>query len=162
MPLDGPDLRNPQWVSLRQMHGVPLLPPMFAPTFGQVRFGAQELAHVAPLNFKAQAQLQAQQIDSAIQLLKMQYDAIMSSVEKSAGPSEVAANQSPSSTAPDVVDQSSFAADFELPRVDSACAQLCQKRKQPADDSAETGKQSEPAKKRSAVQRRPKVSSCEK
>ena len=170
MPFDGPALNNPQWAFLHQMQGVPLLPPIFSPSFSQSRFGAQALQHSLPsrnrqnahkLNLKAQAQMQTQQIDSAIQLLKMQYDAIMSSVEKSACPSEVAASQSPSSKSPEAVDQSSFAADFELPRVDSACAQLGQKRKQHADDSAETEERSVLSKKRkNAVQRMCKVSTC--
>ena len=66
-------------------------------------------AELCRLNLKAQAKLQTQQIDSAIQLLKMQYDAIMQSVHKtqsvppSSGKGQVAHNQT------------SFAAQFALP-----------------------------------------------
>jgi hypothetical protein len=67
---------------------------------------------------KARARIQTQQIDSAIQLLKMQYDAIMASVQISNLPVE-GPQQSTSATSPQVVDQKSFAMQFELPRPES-------------------------------------------
>jgi hypothetical protein len=157
MPFRSPALVNSQSAFVNQLPCcMPLLPslPAFPANHGSASLLQSQ--RTQNLNFKAQAQLQAQQIDSAIKLLKMQYDAIMSSVEKSASSSEVAATQSPSSTAPEMVDQASFAVDFELPRVDSACAQLGQKRKQHADDSCDLpqiNEGSEPSKKRKSADR---------
>ena len=81
---------------------------------------ARNLANLYRLNLKAQAQLQTQQIDSAIQLLKMQYDAIMSSVQKTGLTASEEASVSAStdmiaSKGSIAVDQTSFAAQFELP-----------------------------------------------
>jgi hypothetical protein len=158
-----------------QPHGAPLLSPMLLPSFSQARFGAgaipQSLTaktqqHAYKMTLKAQAQLQTQQIDSAIQLLKMQYDAIMSSVEQSTRStcSEVAARPSESqkSTA---VDQGSFAVDFELPGPESVCGSFVpaasslpalsthvtsQKRKVQVEDQQECS--AAPKKRKSAVQ----------
>jgi hypothetical protein len=66
--------------------------------------------HYYQPNLKAQARFQTQQIDSAIQLLKIQYDAIMSSVQQSQSPLPRI-----SVTSTQVVDQTSFSAQFELP-----------------------------------------------
>ena len=74
-------------------------------------------AYKSNLKVQAQIQLQTQQIDSAIQLLKMQYDAIMASVQKSNLPMDQPTQQptSTSATSSHVVDQKSFAMQFELP-----------------------------------------------
>ena len=74
-----------------------------------------EANHVR-LSMKAQAQLQTQQIDSAIQLLKMQYDAIMLSVHRaSQSSSSVPTTQLPCCNVTAARDQASFATQFELP-----------------------------------------------
>jgi hypothetical protein len=64
---------------------------------------------------KAQARIQTQQIDSAIQLLKMQYDSIMSSVQQSHKQPLEQLPPQPSSSASQVVDHESFSAQFDLP-----------------------------------------------
>jgi hypothetical protein len=75
---------------------------------------ARSPADVYNSNLKAQARIQAQQIDSAIQLLKMQYDAIMASVQQSHNqPLDQPSTQS--STSSQVVDQTSFSTQFDLP-----------------------------------------------
>ena len=56
---------------------------------------------------KAQAQLQTQQIDSAIQLLKAEYDAIIKSI--------LSSDSRNKTMAPAVTDQTTFASQFELP-----------------------------------------------
>ena len=71
-----------------------------------------EANHVRP-SLKAQAQLQTQQIDSAIQLLKMQYDAIMLSVHRASQSSS--STQLPCCNVTAATDQASFATQFELP-----------------------------------------------
>ena len=74
-----------------------------------------EANHVR-LRLKAQAQLQTQQIDSAIQLLKMQYDAIMLSVHRASQSFFSVPTAQPSCcNAAAARDQASFAAQFELP-----------------------------------------------
>ena len=68
------------------------------------------------LSLNAQAQLQTQQIDSAIQLLKMQYNAIMLSVHRASQSSSSFPNAQPTCcSATAARDQASFAAQFELP-----------------------------------------------
>lgn len=65
-------------------------------------------------NLKTQARIQTQQIDSAIQLLKMQYDAIMASVQEKheiSSPLPLPSSATPSQ----VVDHKSFSTLFELP-----------------------------------------------
>jgi hypothetical protein len=79
-------------------------------------------ANVFKSSLKAQARIQAQQIDSAIQLLKMQYDAVMASVQNSHNQTLEQPNFPLSSTAAapsQVVDQKSFAMRFELPDPES-------------------------------------------
>lgn len=93
-----------------QMQGMTLLPPLRTVLVSRI---PQNLYN---LNLKAQAQLQTKQIDSAIQLLKMQYDAIMSTVEKSnCSPCDDTSAHIHSSETSATKDQTSFAAQFELP-----------------------------------------------
>ena len=56
---------------------------------------------------KAQAQLQTQQIDSAIQLLKAEYDAIIKSI--------LSSDSRNKTMVPAAMDQTTFASQFELP-----------------------------------------------
>jgi hypothetical protein len=63
-------------------------------------------------DLKVQARIQTQQIDSAIQLLKMQYDAIMASVQDKPHTSTTVPSTATSSQD---VDHKSFAMQFELP-----------------------------------------------
>ncbi len=67
-------------------------------------------------HFRAQARIQTQQIDSAIQLLRMQYDNIMASVQESHSQAlEKSPLKSPSSaTSAQIVDHKSFYERFEL------------------------------------------------
>ncbi len=88
-------------------------PPMIVPQLLPTRCPANDYN----TNLKAQVRMQTQQIDSAIQLLKMQYDAIMSSVQQSPHQSHLIREQpSPSmkSATSQVVDHKSFSMRFEL------------------------------------------------
>jgi hypothetical protein len=76
---------------------------------------SRSAANVYRSNLKAQARIQTQQIDSAIQLLKMQYDAIMASVQKSNLSVERPTPLTSASVTPALVDQKSFSIQFELP-----------------------------------------------
>ena len=85
------------------------------------QLSATHPSNIYKMHLKAQAQLQTQQIDSAIHLLKMQYDAIISSIQSS---SSVCADvgvqsQECDTTTPAVQDQASFAAQFALPCAES-------------------------------------------
>jgi hypothetical protein len=100
------------------MQDMPLFSPMFASK------EARNTRQFCSQNLKVQALLQTQQINTAIQLLKMQYEAIMASVHRSQCLSERAAIQTPTSQESAPLDQSSFASDFELPRLDSFSRQL--------------------------------------
>ena len=123
---------NTPWRFQAPLNNVTMLPVMNAPAFNvaarpcQSRIMPQLLPSRSPANtykpdLKVQARIQTQQIDSAIQLLKMQYDAIMASVHKSNLPQEQQLPPQPSTSAAStpVVDQKSFAAHFELPGPES-------------------------------------------
>ena len=81
---------------------------------------AMNPASAYTMNVKAHAHFQTQQIDSAIKLLKMQYDSIMLSV-KSTGqlPSGSGATQQSLSSTVDFPEQASFAVQFSLPGEES-------------------------------------------
>ena len=72
------------------------------------------------LYVQAQVQRQTQQIDAAIQLLKMQYDSIMASIQNScSSPAGTAMPQPKNINESPVPNQTSFAAEFELPSAES-------------------------------------------
>jgi hypothetical protein len=115
---------NSQWSFQPPMQGAdkPILPPIRTVLANGTVLAPEANMSANKLHVKSQAQLQTQQIDKAIQLLKMQYDAIMASVEKSANAQSDDASVRPASTkASNSLDQGSFAADFELPSADSNC-----------------------------------------
>uniref|UniRef100_A0A7S0QNC8 Uncharacterized protein n=1 Tax=Cryptomonas curvata TaxID=233186 RepID=A0A7S0QNC8_9CRYP len=121
---------NTPWGFQNHLNNLATLPMMrvpafnaascFCPSMNTPQLPSRSPANVYKSNLKVQAQIQTQQIDSAIQLLKMQYDAIMASVQKSNLPLE-GPNQQPSTsaTSSQVVDQKSFVMQFELPRPES-------------------------------------------
>jgi hypothetical protein len=122
---------QPSWglqAQLNSLAMLPVAPVMRAPALNVVPYPCppfnmpQLLQSRSPANdykttLKAQARIQTQQIDSAIQLLKMQYDAIMVSVQQSHNqPVEKASTlPSKSATTSQVVDHDSFANQFDLP-----------------------------------------------
>ena len=71
-------------------------------------------SNLSRLSLKAQAQLQAQQIDSAIHLLKMQYETIMRSLQKDCQ-SQSVEFRSRQSTRMELKDQTTFGSQFDLP-----------------------------------------------
>jgi hypothetical protein len=127
---DQPGMSAP-WGFQTQLNNIAMLPVMHVPSYNVVAcpcpsmstphlLASRNHANVYKSNLKAQARIQTQQIDSAIQLLKMQYDAIMASVQKSNQPLEQSSAPPPTSaTLSKVVDQKSFAIQFELPRPES-------------------------------------------
>ena len=100
---------NSQWAFQSKMQNVILLPSI------HTVLASRNPQNLYTLNLKTQAQIQREQIDSAIQLLKTQYDAIMSSVEKSNNLSLEDGGAHAQSCRPESSDQRSFAAQFELP-----------------------------------------------
>eukprot|EP00291_Cryptomonas_curvata_P020937 CAMPEP_0172171550 /NCGR_PEP_ID=MMETSP1050-20130122/11955_1 /TAXON_ID=233186 /ORGANISM="Cryptomonas curvata, Strain CCAP979/52" /LENGTH=175 /DNA_ID=CAMNT_0012842995 /DNA_START=79 /DNA_END=606 /DNA_ORIENTATION=- len=138
---------NTPWGFQNHLNNLATLPMMrvpafnaascFCPSMNTPQLPSRSPANVYKSNLKVQAQIQTQQIDSAIQLLKMQYDAIMASVQTSHQPLEQPSSAtSASATSSPVVDQKSFSAQFELPGPESD--------EQPAEaremDSATTSK----------------------
>ena len=111
--------RHSQWAPNWPANKFVMLPPIRSAVYNGVGGGRiLEIPSTLDLqrwNVKAQAQLQTQQIDSAIQLLKMQYDAIMSSVQKNGQSDSGDASQSSRGNSSVALDQTSFAAQFELP-----------------------------------------------
>ncbi len=125
---------NPQWGLPAHLNNLGMLPVMRTPALNVGAFACPPMSspqlmstrspeNVYQSNLKAQARIQAQQIDSAIQLLKMQYDAIMSSVQQSQSHNQPAEQLPPvpstSAISTQVVDQTSFSAQFELPGPES-------------------------------------------
>jgi hypothetical protein len=135
------------------LNNLAMLPVMNAPSFNRVPCPTPQLlpsrspANVYNSNLKAQARIQTQQIDSAIHLLKMQYDAIMASVQQTpTQPLEHTPLQTPllpplrstSATSSPAIEQTSFAMHFELPDPESdeqstAACPVDTKRKFPSD-----------------------------
>ena len=124
---------NPQWTFQNQTQAMALLPPIVTSVNQShsgtatipTPFAASNPQQFYKLNIKAQVQLQTQQIDSAIQLLKMQYDSIMASVQHSNAASREQQTASASAgQSSEAVDQSSFAVQFELPGPECDCEHL--------------------------------------
>ena len=91
---------------------------------GQSRFTntpqlAMSKANLYKLRLQAQVQLQTQQIDGAIQLLKMQYDSIMKTIQSPCTSPVYINMPQNSSIATVILDQASFAAKFALPSLES-------------------------------------------
>ncbi len=134
-----PGMPSTQWGVKAHLNNLAVLPMMRTTAFNVVACPhpstntPQTLPSRNPEAFytsqvKAQARIQTQQIESAIQLLKLQYDAIMKSVQKSQTqsllhpPLQPSASQptllllpSTSSTSNQVIDHRSFSLQFELP-----------------------------------------------
>ena len=126
-----------QWVFQSQTQGMALLPSVPASRNPQSIYNS---------NLKTQAQLQTQQIDAAIHLLKMQYDAIMASVENSNSLSLEDGGAHAHSCRPESLHQRSFAAQFELPCPESVGVQLG------SGPAADTGLQSNGLRKKRNLQ----------
>ena len=77
---------------------------------------ARSQANSCTLGFKAQAQLQARHIESAIQLLKTEYNAIMASLQQASKPTPCDTSvRCLFSKGPSALNQTSFEAQFRLP-----------------------------------------------
>ena len=83
---------------------------------GSNNVSARSQANSCTLSFKAQAQLQARHIESAIQLLKTEYTAIMASLQQASTPTSCDTSvRCLFSKGPSALNQTSFEAQFRLP-----------------------------------------------
>ncbi len=119
-----PNMNTP-WGFHTQLNNLAMLPVIHVPSFNVSPCPSMNMpqhlssscpAYVYKSSLKAQARIQTQQIDTAIQLLKMQYDEIMASVQNSHQPlDQPPPLESTSATPSPVFDQTSFSVQFELP-----------------------------------------------